>query len=86
MLHEFIHFFGRRWDLAGIEQLPDCMKVCFKALYDTTNEFALRTHLKTGWNPISSLIKSVWKKLFSSCRNQRVNPMCIMLSSTIICP
>ncbi|CAL5213487.1 unnamed protein product [Lathyrus oleraceus] len=55
----------KRWDLAGIEQLPDCMKVCFKALYDTTNEFALRTHLKTGWNPISSLIKS-WIKLLNA--------------------
>ncbi|KAL5054412.1 hypothetical protein RYX36_035094 [Vicia faba] len=55
----------KRWDLAAIEQLPDCMKACFKALYDTTNEFALRTHLKTGWNPISSLIKS-WIKLLSA--------------------
>ncbi|KAL5054411.1 hypothetical protein RYX36_035093 [Vicia faba] len=53
------------WDPATIEQLPDCIKACFKALYDTANEFALRTHLKTGWNPISSLIKS-WIKLLNA--------------------
>nr|QPL17968.1 terpene synthase [Lathyrus odoratus] len=55
----------KRWDLASIEQLPDCMKVCFKALYDTTSELALKTHLKTGWNPLSSLIKS-WIKLLNA--------------------
>ncbi|MCH81172.1 wound-inducible putative chloroplast terpene synthase 3, partial [Trifolium medium] len=49
----------KRWDLATIEQLPECMKVCFKALYDITNEFALRTYSKHGWNPITSLIKSL---------------------------
>ncbi|KAK7362995.1 hypothetical protein VNO77_05120 [Canavalia gladiata] len=52
----------KRWDLAAVEQLPDYMKACFKALYDITNEFAVKTHLKHGWNPISTLIKS-WVRL-----------------------
>ncbi|KAK2437011.1 (3S,6E)-nerolidol synthase [Trifolium repens] len=55
----------KRWDLAAIEQLPECMKVCFKALYDTTNEFALRTYIKHGWNPLTSLIKS-WVRLLDA--------------------
>ncbi|KEH31174.1 putative (3S,6E)-nerolidol synthase [Medicago truncatula] len=55
----------KRWDLSAIEQLPDCMKVCFKALYDITNEFALRTYIKHGWNPLTSLIKS-WVRLLNA--------------------
>ena len=42
-----------------MEELPDCMKVCFKALYDITNEFAFKTYIKHGWNPKSTLVKSV---------------------------
>lgn len=45
--------------MAATEQLPDYMKVCFKALYDITNEFAFKIQIKHGWNPISTLIKSV---------------------------
>ncbi|XP_045826085.1 (3S,6E)-nerolidol synthase 1-like [Trifolium pratense] len=55
----------KRWDLEAIEQLPECMKVCYKALYDTTNEFALRTYIKHGWNPLTSLIKS-WVRLLDA--------------------
>ncbi|KAI4296532.1 hypothetical protein L6164_036482 [Bauhinia variegata] len=31
-----------RWNLEAMEQLPDYMKACYKALYDITNEFALK--------------------------------------------
>ncbi|KAK7400449.1 hypothetical protein VNO78_11657 [Psophocarpus tetragonolobus] len=55
----------KRWDMACMEQLPDNMKGCFKALYDITNEFAFKIHLKHGWNPISTLIKS-WIRLLNA--------------------
>ncbi|XP_020994602.1 (3S,6E)-nerolidol synthase 1 isoform X1 [Arachis duranensis] len=54
-----------RWDLAAMEELPNCMKVCFKTLYEVTNEFALKTYVKHGLNPISTLVKS-WVKLFNA--------------------
>ncbi|MED6144375.1 hypothetical protein PIB30_015157 [Stylosanthes scabra] len=52
----------QRWELAAMEELPECMKVCFKALYQVTNEFALKIYTKHGLNPISSLVKS-WVRL-----------------------
>ncbi|TKY59376.1 (3S,6E)-nerolidol synthase 1 [Spatholobus suberectus] len=55
----------KRWDMAAKEQLPDYMKGCFKALYDITNEFAFKIHIKHGWNPISTLIKS-WIRLLNA--------------------
>ena len=51
--------FERRWDLAALDQLPDHLRACFKALYDITNEFAYKVQKKHGWNPIDSLVKSV---------------------------
>ncbi|KAK7252226.1 hypothetical protein RIF29_36034 [Crotalaria pallida] len=53
------------WDLAAMEQLPDYMKLCFKALYDITNEVAFKTLIKHGWNPIGTLIKS-WVRLLNA--------------------
>ncbi|KAK7319570.1 hypothetical protein RJT34_04293 [Clitoria ternatea] len=55
----------KRWDMEAMEQLPDYMKVCFKALYDLVNEFAFKTQLKLGWNPLNTLIKS-WGRLLSA--------------------
>ncbi|MED6144374.1 hypothetical protein PIB30_015156 [Stylosanthes scabra] len=52
----------QRWELAGMEELPECMKVCFKTLYQVTNEFAFKTYTKHGLNPISTLVKS-WVRL-----------------------
>ncbi|KAI9071914.1 hypothetical protein K1719_046120 [Acacia pycnantha] len=54
-----------RWDLGAIEQLPDCMKASFNALYDITSEFAIKVQNKHGWNPINTLIKS-WVRLCNS--------------------
>nr|WBW04374.1 terpene synthase [Ficus variegata var. variegata] len=41
-LEELEHFTNAvdRWDVKEIEQLPDCMKICFQALYNTTCEIA----------------------------------------------
>lgn len=42
-----------------MEQLPDFMKMCFKALYDITNEIGNKVHVEYGWNPVTSLQKAV---------------------------
>ncbi|KAL2343917.1 hypothetical protein Fmac_005202 [Flemingia macrophylla] len=55
----------KRWDVTAMEQLPYYMKGCFKALYDVTNEFAFKIHIKHGLNPISTLIKS-WVRLLNA--------------------
>ncbi|KAI4299246.1 hypothetical protein L6164_032723 [Bauhinia variegata] len=51
-----------RWDISATKQLPDYMKICFKHLYDLTNEISLRVYQKHGWNPIDSLRKT-WASL-----------------------
>ncbi|KAL3522106.1 hypothetical protein ACH5RR_014940 [Cinchona calisaya] len=52
-----------RWELDAIEQLPDYMKKCFRALYDFTNETGNQIHKKHGFNPTESL----WKMWASLC-------------------
>uniref|UniRef100_A0A5B7BT67 Putative (3S)-linalool/(E)-nerolidol synthase n=1 Tax=Davidia involucrata TaxID=16924 RepID=A0A5B7BT67_DAVIN len=51
-----------RWELGAIEQLPDYMKMCFKALYDITNEIGYKVYKEHGWNPTHSLRKT-WATL-----------------------
>ncbi|XP_059660965.1 (3S,6E)-nerolidol synthase 1-like [Cornus florida] len=51
-----------RWDVAAVEHLPDYMKICFKALYDTTNEIGYKIYKKHGRNPTESLRKA-WATL-----------------------
>ena len=48
-----------RWEITFAEKLPDYLKICFKALYDITNEISYKVYQKHGWNPISSLKKAV---------------------------
>ncbi|KNA18453.1 hypothetical protein SOVF_070640 [Spinacia oleracea] len=43
----------------SINQLPNCMKVCFKALLETTNDFSSKILTKHGWNPEQCLRKLV---------------------------
>ncbi|CAK9141037.1 unnamed protein product [Ilex paraguariensis] len=52
----------KRWDFSAVEQLPDYMKNCFKALYDTTNEISYNVYKAYGWNPIDSL-RETWASL-----------------------
>nr|QWQ79344.1 TPS67 [Juglans sigillata] len=47
-----------KWDIAALEQLPECMKRCFKALYDITDEISYKIYQKYGLNPIESLRKT----------------------------
>ncbi|XP_050369883.1 (3S,6E)-nerolidol synthase 1 [Argentina anserina] len=51
-----------RWEITAIDHLPDCMKICFRALYDMTNEFSCKIYHKHGWNPLQSL-KMTWASL-----------------------
>ncbi|WVZ23760.1 hypothetical protein V8G54_002304 [Vigna mungo] len=55
----------KRWDMAAMEQLPEYMKGCFRALYGITNEFAFRVNIKHGWNPLTTLVKS-WVMLMNA--------------------
>ncbi|XP_062162276.1 (3S,6E)-nerolidol synthase 1 isoform X2 [Alnus glutinosa] len=52
----------KKWDFAALEQLPEYMKMCFKALYDITNEISYKIYRKHGWNPIDYLRKT-WASL-----------------------
>lgn len=45
--------------MTAMEKLPDYMKGCFRALYDITNDFAFKVNMKHGWNPRTTLVKSV---------------------------
>ncbi|GAB2240206.1 hypothetical protein Droror1_Dr00020724 [Drosera rotundifolia] len=40
-----------RWEFNLVEQLPECMRVCFKALYDITAEIGQHISAKNGFNP-----------------------------------
>nr|P0CV95.1 RecName: Full=(3S,6E)-nerolidol synthase 2, chloroplastic/mitochondrial; Short=FaNES2; Flags: Precursor [Fragaria x ananassa] len=51
-----------RWEITAIDHLPDYMKICFKALYDMTNEISCKVYQKHGWNPLQSL-KISWASL-----------------------
>lgn len=51
-----------RWDIAAAEQLPDYMKICFKALNNITNEISYKIYKEHGWNPVESLRKA-WASL-----------------------
>ncbi|XP_077243405.1 alpha-terpineol synthase, chloroplastic-like [Tasmannia lanceolata] len=65
-----------RWDVNAIEQLPDYMKICFLAVFNTVNEIAYDTlkenewdiipYLKKGWADLckSFLVEAKW------CRNR----------------
>ncbi|KAI9198954.1 hypothetical protein LWI28_025014 [Acer negundo] len=49
-----------RWDSKGIdEHLPNCMKLCFQALYDTTNQIAYEIQNEKGWNQVLPDLKKV---------------------------
>ncbi|XP_068645867.1 (3S,6E)-nerolidol synthase 1-like [Aristolochia californica] len=51
-----------RWSIDGFDSLPGYMKICFSALYNTTNEIADKILKEHGWNPIDTLRKS-WAAL-----------------------
>ncbi|KAF8409089.1 hypothetical protein HHK36_005162 [Tetracentron sinense] len=48
-----------RWDINTMEQLPDYMKICFLALYNSVNEMAYVALKEQGLNIISYLKKAL---------------------------
>ncbi|XP_031132139.1 isoprene synthase, chloroplastic-like isoform X2 [Ipomoea triloba] len=47
----------KKWDLDGVKDLPDYMKICFLALYNTVNELGDDTVKEQGVNSIPILAK-----------------------------
>nr|ADK62524.1 geraniol synthase [Phyla dulcis]AMK97467.1 geraniol synthase [synthetic construct] len=45
----------RRWDLEAMETLPEYMKICYMALYNTTNEICYKVLKKNGWSVLPYL-------------------------------
>ncbi|PIN05563.1 S-linalool synthase [Handroanthus impetiginosus] len=54
-----------RWDISAAENLPNYMKICFAAIYDTTYEICSMVFQEYGWNPIDTLRKE-WGRLFNA--------------------
>ncbi|GMP98061.1 hypothetical protein CsSME_00046089 [Camellia sinensis var. sinensis] len=54
-----------RWDISAMEQLPDYMKICFLALFNSTNEMAYDALKEQGLHIISHL-KKVWADICKS--------------------
>ncbi|XP_057463902.1 (3S,6E)-nerolidol synthase 1, chloroplastic-like [Actinidia eriantha] len=52
----------KRWELSVVEQLTNYMRVCFKDLYDITNEIACKIYKEQGRNPIDTLQRA-WASL-----------------------
>ncbi|KAK4431263.1 Tricyclene synthase 0e23, chloroplastic [Sesamum alatum] len=44
-----------KWEYAVVDMLPDYMKMCYRALLDTTNHISLEIYERHGHNPIDSL-------------------------------
>ncbi|CAN6571654.1 unnamed protein product [Malus baccata var. baccata] len=51
-----------RWDIKAVENLPDYMKLCFLALYNTVNEMVYDTLKEQGENALPYVTKS-WADL-----------------------
>ncbi|RWR88225.1 Geraniol synthase, chloroplastic [Cinnamomum micranthum f. kanehirae] len=51
-----------RWDLEAMEQLPEYMKTCFLALYNSINEIGYEILKEEGRNVIPYL-RNAWKKM-----------------------
>ncbi|KAA8515446.1 hypothetical protein F0562_018943 [Nyssa sinensis] len=49
-----------RWDSEEIQQLPECMKICFEALCRTANEVACEVEKEKGWNLVLPHLQKVW--------------------------
>nr|QCT83300.1 geraniol synthase [Gardenia jasminoides] len=49
----------RRWDLEAMEELPEYMRICYMALYNTTNEICYRVLKENGWSVLPYL-KATW--------------------------
>ncbi|TKY48784.1 terpene synthase 11 [Spatholobus suberectus] len=55
----------KRWDLDVMEQLPEYMKICYMALYNTTHEIAYRIQKEHGQTVVACL-KKTWIDIFEA--------------------
>ncbi|XP_042504572.1 probable terpene synthase 11 isoform X2 [Macadamia integrifolia] len=55
----------QRWDLEAVEQLPEYMKICYMALFNTTSEIGYRVLKEHGWSIIPHL-KRTWIDTFEA--------------------
>ncbi|KAL8512045.1 hypothetical protein ACS0TY_018486 [Phlomoides rotata] len=60
-LEKFTEAVGK-WEYGAMEMLPEYMKMCYKALVDTTNDMSDVICEKHGYNPINSL-QQTWGSL-----------------------
>ncbi|KAL1537417.1 exo-alpha-bergamotene synthase-like [Salvia divinorum] len=51
-----------RWDINSLDSLPEYMKICFLALFNSVNEFAYHILRDQGFNVISNLT-NLWAEL-----------------------
>ncbi|XVF88972.1 hypothetical protein PTKIN_Ptkin19aG0094300 [Pterospermum kingtungense] len=51
-----------RWDINAIERLPDYMKLCFHALFNTINEIAIDT-LKEQGIDVTPFLRKLWTNI-----------------------
>ncbi|XP_031395269.1 alpha-farnesene synthase-like isoform X1 [Punica granatum] len=49
-----------RWNLGEMQHLPECMKLCFQALDDVTNEIAYEIGAEKGWMQVLPHLRKVW--------------------------
>lgn len=56
-----------RWDSRETEQLPECMKMCFQVLYNTTCEIAHEIEKENGWNQVLPQLTKVVRNLSLFC-------------------
>ncbi|THG20517.1 hypothetical protein TEA_027974 [Camellia sinensis var. sinensis] len=59
-----------RWSMDAIENLSDCLQLCFQALYSTVNEMAYDNFKEQGVNTISQLKKANITKQALDCFDQ----------------
>lgn len=52
-------FYCFSWDVKAVQVLPDYMKICFLALYNTVNEFAYDALKEHGQDILPYLTKAV---------------------------
>ncbi|KAL2331794.1 hypothetical protein Fmac_019375 [Flemingia macrophylla] len=55
----------KRWDLDAMERLPEYMKICYMALYNTTQEIANRIQKEQGQSVVACL-RRTWIDIFEA--------------------
>ncbi|KAK3433308.1 hypothetical protein EUGRSUZ_D00872 [Eucalyptus grandis] len=59
-----------RWDLEQIQQLPECIKVCFQALRDVSYEIAHEIGKDEDWHQVVPHLMKVWADFCKALLNE----------------